>query len=524
MKRITKTWVVATAAVTALGLAGCVAPQPKVTPTKMAIPTQTASLKPSLNEFYSQKLDWKPCEDDGKFDCVFLKVPLDYDHPTGEKAEIAMKRLATKNPNKLGSIVMNPGGPGGSGIDTMKPDAVAYFFTQRVRDNYDVLSFDPRGVNHSKPQIKCRTPKQLDEDNARYIDTSTPEGRAESVADSKLLGQRCLQNSPGITKFASTANAARDLDIMRAALGDERLNYLGYSYGTYLGTIYADLFPERVGRFILDGVLDVSADINQVATAQAAGFENSLREFSRQCQEYHRKDCPLRGGTEAGLSQIKTLLESLKTSPLPTKGGRDLTLPLAFTGIIGNMYNQASWWQSLMPALRAAILDGDGSGLLNAADMYNSRESDGSYKDNGADAFMVINSLDYVAVGTEAQWEEDAKKLEADNPTIGKLFSYPSLGLQQWPVAGDKTAKRRVNPKLDGDILLIGTTGDPATPLSMAQNVRGMMSHSKLLTVQGWNHTAYNSVAPTCVRNIGDTYLLTGQVPTDQDGTFCKVS
>lgn len=525
MKRFTRVLATAAAAGVALALAGCASPQPKVTPTKVASPTQAATpTQPALDQYYAQKLEWKQCEDGGKFDCAFLKVPLDYQHPEGGDAEIAMKRLVTSNPKKLGTLVMNPGGPGGSGVATMKADSVGYFFTDAVRDNYDVLSFDPRGVNQSKPAIKCRTDAQLDEDNARYIDTSTPEGRAENIADIKLLGERCLQNSPQITRLASTENAARDLDIMRAALGDERLNYLGYSYGTYLGTIYADLFPQRVGRFVLDGVLDAGANLNQVSAAQAAGFENSLREFSRQCQEYHQKDCPLRGGTEAGLAQIKTLLDSLPTAPLPTKDGRELTLPLAFTGIIGNLYNQASWWQSLMPALRAAILDGDGTGLLKSADLYNSRGSDGKYEDNGADAFMVINSLDYVPAGTEAQWESDAKKLERDYPTVGKLFAYGSLGMEQWPVPGDKNAKRRVDPKLDGNILLIGTTGDPATPHSMAENVRRMMSHSKLLTVQGWNHTSYNSTAPTCVRHIGDTYLLTGEVPTDQDGTFCKVS
>lgn len=521
MKRFTR-GLLAVAALAALGLSGCVAPQPKVTPTKMATPSQTATPQPTLDEYYNQKLEWKECG--GKFDCASLEVPLDYAHPEGEHAQIAMKRLKTANENKLGTLVMNPGGPGGSGVDTMKSDTVSYFFTNAVRENYDVLAFDPRGVNKSTPQIKCRTDEELDEDNARFIDTSTPEGREESVADSKVLGERCAKNSPQMIKFASTENVARDLDIMRAALGDERLNYLGYSYGTYLGTIYADMFPARVGRFILDGVLDASANINQVAASQAAGFENSLREFSRQCQAYHAKDCPLKGGTEAGLAQIKTLLDSLQTSPLPTRSGRELTLPLAFTGLIGNMYNQASWWQSLMPSLSAAIKQGDGSGLLASADTYNSRGADGKYEDNGSDAFMVINSLDYVPVGTPQQWEETAKQLEEKYPTVGRYFAYSSLGLDQWPVPADKTAKREVDPKLDGDILLIGTTGDPATPYSMAENVHKMMSHSKLLTVQGWNHTSYNSAAPSCVVKTGDTYLLTGEVPAVEDSPFCKVS
>ncbi len=521
MKRVTKGLVLAVGAVGALALSSCVAPEPKVTPTKVASPTQTIT-QPALEEFYSQKLQWKGCG--GEFDCAKLEVPLDYENPTAGTAKIAMKRLKTTSEHKLGTLVMNPGGPGGSGVDAMKPENAPYFFSARVRENYDVLSFDPRGVQNSEPKIVCRTDAEREKDNATYYDMDTPEGRERGMADAKRLGEQCLTNSPEMTRFASTANVARDLDIMRAALGDNRLNYLGYSYGTYLGAIYADMFPARVGRFVLDGVLDPAADINEVAATQAKGFEEALREFSKQCQERHADDCPLSGGTESGLVQIRTLLDSLIAAPLPARDGRELTASLGFTGIIGNLYNQASWWQVLMPALSSAIGDGDGTALLQSADYYNSREADGTYSDNSADAFMVINGLDYTSVGDLAMWEAQAAQMEKECPTVGKFFAYSSLGADQWPVPADTEAKREVNPKLDGDILLIGTTGDPATPYSMAQNVRSYMSHSKLLTVQGWNHTSYNSQAPSCVLNITDTYLLTGKIAPDEGGAFCKVS
>ena len=262
--------------------------------------------------------------------------------------------------------------------------------------------------------------------------------------------------------------------------------------------------------------------MNEVSTLQASGFEASLREFVAQCQQKHAKQCPLHGDVDSGMAQIKSLLDSLKTNPMPAKGGRELTAPQAFTGLIGNMYNTASWWQQLLPALNQALNEADGTGLLNSADYYNERNMDGTYDNNSSDAFVVINSLDYAPVGDMEQWEADAAKLEADYPTVGAFFAYSSLGAQHWPVKAKPNAKREVNPQLEEDILLIGTTGDPATPLKMAQHTRQMMEHSKLLTVQGWNHTAYNSYAPSCVKNTTDAYLISGKIEVT-DSETCQL-
>lgn len=275
---------------------------------------------------------------------------------------------------------------------------------------------------------------------------------------------------------------------------------------------------------VLDGVLDSSLDINQVSAAQAAGFDGSLREFVKQCQEKHAKQCPLNGSVDDGMSQIREMLDSLIDNPLPARNDRELTATLAFTGLIGNMYNTATWWNQLMPALAQAINQGDGTGLLNSADFYNERNPDGTYETNSSDAFMVINALDYAPVGDMSEWEEATKKLEAEHPTVAKFFSYSSLGLDQWPVPGNPKAKRVVNPKLDEDILLVGTTGDPATPLVMAENTHKNMEHSKLLTVQGWNHTAYNSYAPGCVKNAVDTYFISGKFTQPDANSICTLS
>lgn len=510
-------------ALTMGALTACVQQEPKVKPTAIAKPIQTQQ-PPNLEEFYQQELEWEGCQTG--FECAQLRVPLDYDNPNSGEAQIALRRMSSGNENKLGTIVANPGGPGASGIDSMMTaQAANYFFTQNLRNNFDVLSFDPRGVGSSTPSAKCRTPEQLDEDNERYIDPSTPQGREESIQESKLLAQRCQQKSGEILPFTSTDFTARDMDILRASLGEERLNYLGFSYGTYLGAVYADLFPQRVGRFVLDGVLDPSANINQVAALQAQGFENSIREFVAQCLERHASECPLRGSTDDGMRQLQLLIESLVDVPLSTKyPDRELTVQLALTGMIGSLYNTATWWTTLMPALNQAINERDGTALLNSADTYNNRMSDGSYENNQSDAFMMINALDYSPVGDLKDWEKEAARLQAENPTIGRFFTYASLGLDQWPVSAKSEAKRQINPQLDADILLIGTTGDPATPLSMAQSLHRQMDKSRLLTVQGWNHTAYSSYAPRCVRDVVDNYMLAGVISESQSQGVCSLS
>lgn len=509
-------------AVLALGALGaCSKPATQVEPTALTKPTQTITT-PDLDEYYNQDLAWKKC--DGIFECAQLQVPLDYSNPGGEKAQIAMKRLVTNSAQRIGTLVMNPGGPGGSGLEHMTTEGVTGRFTEPSREYFDVLSFDPRGVGASQPTIHCRTDEELDADTSTRYDTTTPDGRQETLASIEKMGQECQQRSPEITKFASTDYTARDLDIMRAALGEDRLNFLGLSYGTFLGLIYADLFPQRVGRFILDGVLDPSYNINQVSATQARGFEKSINQFITECLRYHANDCPLQGDVDTAKQQLIDLLDSLKTSPMKTRDPqRPLTQGLGVTALIGPLYAQGYWWQQLMPALDAAINRADGTALLAIADDNNRRETNGKYESNINDANVVINMLDYVPVGTEQEWSDQAQELMAECPLFGRYFIYGSDGLSEWPVAGNPKAKRRVNPDIDGKILLIAETGDPATPIEMAQNTRKMVEKSRLLTVKSWNHTAYNAYANQCVRDIGDHYLLTGKIPDSYDNGICSL-
>ena len=497
-------------AVLALGALGaCSKPATQVEPTALTKPTQTITT-PDLDEYYNQDLAWEKC--DGIFECAQLQVPLDYSNPGGEKAQIAMKRLVTNSAQRIGTLVMNPGGPGGSGLEHMTTEGVTGRFTEPSREYFDVLSFDPRGVGASQPTIHCRTDEELDADTSTRYDTTTPDGRQEAIASIEKMGQECQQRSPEITKFASTDYTARDLDIMRAALGEDRLNFLGLSYGTFLGLIYADLFPQRVGRFILDGVLDPSYNINQVSATQARGFEKSINQFITECLRYHANDCPLQGDVDTAKQQLIDLLDSLKTSPMQTRDPqRPLTQGLGVTALIGPLYAQGYWWQQLMPALDAAINRADGTALLAIADAVSSRQSDGSYSGNGAEALMAVNCLDYPVQGDNTSWEENAKAVNEASPTFGSQLLYPDAYCQGW---GHTSSRKREKITASGaaPILVVGTTGDPATPYAWSESLADQLESGQLMTWKGDGHTAYGR-SNDCVKKAVDTYLLNGTMP-----------
>lgn len=489
---------------------------PEVTPPASTAPS--ASSEPAdLQQFYGQKLAWEECDKD--YRCANLKVPMDYANPSGESAEVALK-MHPATGKAIGTLVVNPGGPGGSGIETVEASALTYFFSPSLIENYNILGFDPRGVGQSKPAISCRSAAELDEDNAAWYDLTTPAGQERAKEEVKQMGEQCQKRTGSMAQFANTDSTARDLDIMRAALGEEQLHYFGFSYGTYLGAIYADLFPQRVGRMVLDGVMDPSLQINDVVQGQLEGFEAAITEFSKECQEQYANRCPLSGGTEAGAQQVHDLLVSLQTAPLQTSDpARPLTRSLATTGIMGSLYSHDRWFDALLPALNAAFTEYDGSKLLILADWYNSRNSDGTYKDNSSDAFSVINFNDYTPSGTLEEWNQQAAENRANFPVFGDGFNYASLGLDQWPFKANPNAKRRVDPAT-GPVLLVGTTGDPATPYQWAKNLHEMWKTSELLTYKSFDHTAYNSSAPACVLDTVDNYLLTGTIEI-KSGSEC---
>ncbi|MDX6354276.1 MAG: hypothetical protein QOF98_1179, partial [Streptomyces sp.] len=347
-----------------------------------------AAIPANLDTYYNQKLSWKSCGVAG-FDCATMKVPLDYADPgAGDDLKLAVARKKTTGPgSRLGSMLVNPGGPGGSAIDYLQYAALGY--PAAVTSRYDMVAVDPRGVARSEP-IECLTNKQMDTFTA--VDT-TPDNSSEITkltAADKSFTAGCEQRSAKILGHVSTIDSARDMDVLRELLGDQKLTYVGKSYGTFLGATYAGLYPQRVGRLVLDGAMDPSVDALESSRAQAGGFETAFNAFAADCVK--RSDCPLGSSsvTDAG-TQLDALFKSLDAHPLSTGTSRKLTEALGTTGVIAAMYDQSAW-----PSLRDALTSakkGDGDPLLKLSDSYYERDDAGSYS-NLMYANAAVNCLD----------------------------------------------------------------------------------------------------------------------------------
>ena len=480
----------------------------------------SATIPAGLESFYTQKASWYNCakkgmdevksgEDTG-FTCAKIKVPLDYDNPGGETIEIAVKKRAA-NGDSVGSLFINPGGPGGSGIELV--ENVGSYFSKNLLGSYDVVGFDPRGVGASTP-IDCLTDAELDAERAGANDPATPSATA-TIERAQKMNASCESKTgtPGLLDHIDTISAARDLDILRAVDGQQTLTYLGFSYGTYLGATYAELFPANTGRLVLDGAVDPSLSAEDMSLGQAKGFEASLRAYVESCQS-SKLGCPLSGDVDSGVSQVREFLESTKTAPLPTSDSqRPLTYDLALYGVLGSMY-QTQLWSSLNLALSKAmgdLGDPDGSLLLAIADTVSHRESDGSYYGNTAEALMPVNCLDYPVQGDNASWEQNATAVKEASPTFSAQLLYPDAYCQGW---GHESSRKREKITASGaaPILVVGTTGDPATPYAWSEALAEQLESGQLLTWKGNGHTAYGR-SNDCVKKAVDTYLLNGTMP-----------
>ena len=485
-----------------------------------ATASASAPVPAGLESFYSQKVSWYACDKKGMdeaksgkdagFTCAKVKVPLDYDNPGGETIEIAVKKRAADG-ESIGSLFINPGGPGGSGIELV--DSAGSYFSKNLTSSYDVVGFDPRGVGASTA-VDCLTDAELDAERAGANDPATPSATATQERAQKM-GETCASktSTAGLLDHIDTISAAKDLDILRAVDGQQALTYLGFSYGTYLGATYAELFPTSTGRMVLDGAVDPSLSAEELALGQAKGFEASLRAYVENCQS-SKLGCPLSGDVDSGVSQVREFLESTKTAPIPTSDSkRPLTYDLAVYGVLGSMYQTRTWPSLTLGLSQAMGKEGkpDGSSLLKLADLVSSRESDGTYSNNGAEALMAVNCLDYPVQGDNASWEENAKAVKEASPTFGSQLLYPDAYCQGW---GHTSSRKREKITASGaaPILVVGTTGDPATPYAWSQALADQLESGQLMTWKGNGHTAYGR-SNDCVKKAVDTYLLNGTLP-----------
>jgi pimeloyl-ACP methyl ester carboxylesterase len=459
----------------------------------------------TLAKFYTQDLAWSDC---GSNLCAQLTVPIDYAHPGGDTLKLAVLKVPAKNPPKrIGSLVVNPGGPGGSGYDYAK-HADDGIVTSAVRAAYDIVGFDPRGVGRSSP-ITCLNNRELD---SFLGGDPTPDNKVEEqhLADvAKTFADKCRANGGPLLGHVSTIEAAKDMDVLRAALGETKLDYLGKSYGTFLGATYADLFPTKVGRFVLDGAIDPNLSSSQVNEGQAVGFETETRAYVQDC--VRRGGCPLGGSLDSGMQKLRDFLKSLDSRPLPLndKYVKGLTEGWGSLGIAVAMYDQGLWSQ-LTDALRSA-LGGDAGPLMNLADAYAYRNSSGAYDGNLMQVIYAVNCLDRSDSRDLAHYESEASSLSAKAPTWGPFLAWSTVPCGYWPVPANN-APKKITATGSGPIVVVGTTRDPATPYIWAQGLASELENGHLITFNGDGHTAYTR-SNSCVDNAVDAYLLAGTVP-----------
>lgn len=466
---------------------------------------------PALQPFYSQVLDWRSCG--GRNQCTELLVPLDYANPTGETLELAVLRSPSTGPRPQGSLVLNPGGPGGSGVDFAA--AASSVASPELRSAFSIVGFDPRGVGRSDP-LECLSDKQTDELMSAdpSPDTAAEVSIIEETAASLASG--CVRDDAALAAHVDSMAVSQDMDVLRAALDEPTLNYLGFSYGTLLGALYAEAFPSKVGRFVLDGGIDPSLTNTQVAAGQAVGFEVALNRFLADC--VRRGDCPLGDSVGDARSNLEQLLADIDTEPLPTDDpARPLTQGLALTGIVFPLYQPKFGWPLLRVNLRRALL-GDGAGLLDSADQYARRNADGTYQDNGIDALNAVNCLDGTDRPDTAQTAALASQWSTAAPIFGPLLAYGNLVCNYWPIAPAGNPAR-VTAAGSPPILVVGTEYDPATPYAWSQALASQLSAGVLVSWRGADgHTAYRN-GSGCIDGIIDAFLIDGVVP--QDGTEC---
>lgn len=495
----------------AVALAGCFLLQPGQSAAPHRSPTPiTEGIAEDLLPYYQQTLDWTDCG--SGFDCTTVTAPLNWIDPDAGTIELSVIRHAATAAEPLGSLLTNPGGPGVSGVNLVR-DSLGFAVGEALQENYDVIGFDPRGVGASTA-VTCLDATAMDS----YLFDIPPGQRGSAEWNAFIVSQQedfaaaCEDNSDGILPFIDTESAAQDMDLLRAVLGDEKLNYLGYSYGTFLGATYAKHYPDRVGRLVLDGAIDPSVSALDVSTQQAIGFENALRAYMASC--VGQSECPFSGSVDDALADLSILLASVDRDPIRNADGRMLGATSLVTAIVSALYAEASW-----PFLTQALTDvlqGDAGNAFSLADFYYNRQ-DGQYLDNSTEAFQTYNCMDYPSDETAAEEAASAAALAEQAPTIAPYWDSVDQ-CEVWPYA-PTGVREPISAAGAEPIVVIGTTGDPATPYDWSVALADQLESGVLITRVGEGHTGYNK-GNACVNDAVEAYFISGVVP--QDGLVCN--
>ena len=469
--------------------------------------------------------------DTATFSCAVITVPLDYANPTGETILIAVKKRAATGGHAQGALFINPGGPGDSGVSFAERAGNA--FSPDLLEAYDIIGFDPRGVG-SSTAITCSSDDDSSSSTAEPSATASsstsgtpsagtepsPESSAEAASGGESyeewaestrqsfqeLTEQCASHTEpaALLDHVDTVSAARDLDILRALAGQEKLNYLGFSYGTYLASVYAETFPGNTGRMVLDGAIDPSLSLAEQGLGQAKGFEQALRTYVDYCQ--NSTGCPLSGGTDAGVQQIRDLITSANSTPLATGDpNRTVTGADIVTALSEYLYTTEQNWEPLNKALDQAINHRDGSAFAA------SEEQDTSSKNDGGGAFQAVTCLDYPVEGDKTTWASQYEQAKREAPVFADSAVGMDLVCSVWGHNGTRKPAQ-IHARGAAPILVVGTTGDPATPYAWSKSLAEQLDSGQLLTWEGNGHTAYGGDA-SCVNDAVDAYLISGTMP-----------
>lgn len=469
-------------------------------------PTATHSASPAMPT--PHKITWLDCG--GGFQCGNLAVPLDYTNPSGDTIQLALiRKPATNAAKRIGSVLVNPGGPGDSGNTFLRGEAASL---STVNQSFDLIGFDPRGVGDSSP-IKCLTGPQLDVFNALDPVYDDATEKSQGIQADQDYAAKCQANNAKVLPFVDTESAARDMDQIRAALGDAKLTYLGFSYGTYLGQVYAHLFPTHVRALSLDGVVDPMISSNDLNITQLKAFESNLQAFLADCRARKSGSNPCRYAATGDPGQkLTALMNRLDTTPMLV-GTRQLTRAIGLNGVLLGLYDQ-SLWKYLDSALTAADA-GDGRILMALSDSYFQRNPNGTYA-NIEDSNNAINCLDHPVMTNVADYDALGPTYAQASPLFGPAFQYSWLICAYWPIKPKSHPGPLPAPGAP-PLLLVGGTNDPATPYQWATAVHSQIAGSVLLTRQGNGHVSYDSSA--CAHAAEDAYLISLTLPAD--GTVC---
>ncbi|WP_413318618.1 alpha/beta hydrolase [Agrococcus sp. 1P02AA] len=496
-------------AATALALTGCILPPQLPGDDRLGPPQWSPTgeqVAPELEPFFDQQVDWAECA--GLY-CGTVAAPMNWDDASADSIELAVT-VAPATGERRGAILYNPGGPGASGVEYVR-DYGDYLLHPDVREHYDLVGFDPRGVGGSTPISCYDDPQELYDWLWEIPEGPAPEPLSdedleEQLESSRWFGEACLEHTGPYLELVGTEQVASDMDLLRALFGEEQLDYLGVSYGTLIGATYADLFPERVGRMVLDAAVAPDATDFEGTLFQAAGFELAYGNFVDDCLA--SGECPFTGSKADALAQTRALIESLEEDPIPVADGRELGTGALFIAIAANLY--ADWQWEVLREIIADVQAGSGESAFAAADDYYGIDPDGSFADNSLEALIAVNCLDSPAVTDFAQIRANAEEIMAAAPTLGPDF----VGVGScaaWPFEATREPHEITAPGAE-PIIVIGGVNDPATSYQQAVDLAEMLESGVLISVDAEGHGQYNN-GNACVDRPVNEYFLTGSAP-----------